>query len=347
MGKIVVVGDAYVSVATLSEAVKEMQLPEPLEIQGFEWESTCSMTEFQEKVRIIEEGGPEAVTLPVGILEAMPEADYLFVHIAPVSQAMLQAAPNLKLIGTCRGGVEHLAMEEIRQRELPVLHVIRNAEPVADFTIGLMYAVTRNIALAHAAAMRGEWLKVFPNDAYKTTLSQQTVALIGLGHVGKLVAKRLNSLGVPVMAYDPFTDEKALKKAGIDVKLVDLETAFSQAKIVSLHLRVTPETTNLIDQRYLKLMQPNAYLINTARPAVLEKQAFMEVLRNHQIAGAAIDVVWQEPIAPDDPLLELDNLTITSHIAGDTVDAIPRSPFLLKDVVNSYLEQGESDMLIK
>lgn len=149
-----------------------------------------------------------------------------------------------------------------------------------------------------------------------------------------------------MIAYDPFIDQEAVRSSGIDLTFVSLEALFKHSDIVSLHMRVTPETENLIDRKLLALMQPSAYLINTARPDILVKADFIEVLKKRKIAGAAIDVVWEEPIAADDPLLGLDNLVITSHIAGDTVDAIPKSPLLLAKTVKDYLQTGVSEFIV-
>ena len=134
--------------------------------------------------------------------------------------------------------------------------------------------------------------------------------------------------------------------SGLEVEVVSLEELFSKSDIVSLHMRVTSETEKLVDEELLALMKPSAYLINTARPGLLVKEAFINVLKERQIAGAAIDVVWEEPLQLDDLLLKLDNLVITSHIAGDTVDAIPNSPFLLAKKVHEYLKKGESEFLL-
>ncbi len=347
MSKVVVVGDTLVSSKTLREAAESLNIPEPIEIQEFNWFSDLTKEEFQEKIKIIETEGPETAEIPEGIIEALKDTEYLLVHIAPVSKRMLESAPKLKLIGTCRGGLEHINLDVVKEKEIPLIHVIRNAEPVADFTLGLMYVVTRNIALSHAQVMQGGWPKKFPNDPYKTTLSNLKVALIGLGYIGKLVVKRLNALGVEVMAYDPYVDQNKILQEGLKVTFVELEQAFSDADIISLHMRVTPQTKHMVNKNLLSLMKPSAYLVNTARPDVIKKSDFVEVLKNKHIAGAAIDVVWEEPIKDDDELLLLDNLTITSHIAGDTIDAIPRSPYLLRDVLNDYFEKGISDMLIK
>lgn len=346
MSKVVVVGDAFVAVDTLKRAAESMGLPEPLEIVMLEWHGEDSPEEFQRNLKLIEEHGPESVELPEGIMKEIADVEYLFVHLAPVTRQMLERAEKLKLIGTCRGGVEHIAVDSAREKDIPVIHIIRNAEPVADYTIGLIYTVTRNIALSHAAVMQGKWPKKFPNDAYRTTLSEQTVGLVGLGHIGKMVAQRLISLGVNVIAYDPFIDQKKVLASGLELRFVSLEELFTEADIVSLHMRVTPETEKLVDEKLLALMKPNAYLINTARPGILDKKAFIDVLKKRKIAGAAIDVVWQEPMHSDDPLLDLDNLVITSHIAGDTVDAIPNSPFLLARKVREYVKTGESEFII-
>lgn len=347
MTQIVVVGDPFVPSASLVEAAQQLDLPQSSKIKAFDWYPEYSREAFRQIVKQIEHAGPNDFPLPEGLMEAMKTAEILLVHIAPVSQAMLQVAGNLQLIGTCRGGLEHIDLVEWEKHpEIQLIHVIRNAEPVADFTIGLMYSVVRNIARSYREVQAGNWPQHFPNDPYKTSLSNLTVGLIGLGHIGKLVVKKLNGLGILVIAYDAFADEEQLKSAGYNLQLTDIETVFRQADVVSLHLRVVPETNNLIDQQLLQLMKPSGYLINTARPDILNKQDFYDALVTKKIAGAGIDVVWEEPIQPDDPLLNLDNLIITSHIAGDTIDAIERSPKLLRQELNRYLTTGRSELRI-
>lgn len=347
--KVVVIGDTLVNSQTLIEAVNEMNLGGTIEeIKSFEWYSDLTKDQFQEHILAIERGGPEAVEIPAGIIEALSNADYLFAHYAPISRKMIEAGQRLKLIGTCRGGLENVNLEAIKEKEIPLVHVIRNAEPVADFTIGLMYAETRNIARAHCAIQQGKWEKSFSNDSYKTTLANLTVGIVGVGYIGKQVIERLNGLKVSVIAYDPFVDKKRLAADGLNVTLKEnLTDLFKEADIISLHMRVTPETKQMINKKYINLMKPSAYIINTARADILCKEDLVDALRNKKIAGAAMDVSWTEPIPIDDPLLKLENVTLTTHIAGDTVDAIPRSPFLLKKVVNDYMEKGYSDMLIK
>ncbi|MGG5314393.1 NAD(P)-dependent oxidoreductase [Enterococcus sp. AZ072] len=347
MTKIVVVGDPFVPAESLVRVAQKLDLQRPSEISAFDWYPEYSREAFRQIVKQIEHEGPNEFPLPEGLVDAMKTAEILLVHIAPVSQVMLQAADNLQLIGTCRGGLEHIDLIEWgKHPDVQLIHVIRNAEPVADFTIGLMYSVVRNIARSFKEVQNGNWPQHFPNDPYKTSLSNLTVGLIGLGHIGKRVVKKLNGLGIPVIAYDAFADQQKLQATGYNLQLTDIKTVFRQADIVSLHLRVVPETINLIDQQLLQLMKPSAYLINTARPDILNKQDFYDILATKKIAGAGVDVVWEEPIFPNDPLLSLDNLIITSHIAGDTIDAIERSPDLLQQELNHYLQTGNSELSI-
>lgn len=341
MTNVVVIGDPFVPADNLAAAAKGLMLESPVNIQRFDWQAEKSRSEFREVIKILEHDGPNGFELSSDILAAVSTAEYLLVHLAPVSQNLLAHAKKLKMIGTCRGGLEHIDLAEVKKsKELSVINVIRNAEPVADFTIGLMYATVRNIAASAIQVKNGDWPQNFPNDAYKTSFSNLKVGLVGLGHIGKIVAKRLTALGLEVSAYDAFAQQAALEQEGYQIKLKSLQEIFSDSDVVSLHLRVVPETINLIDQSLLQLMKPSAYLINTARPDIIKQEDLIECLTKKKIAGAGIDVLWEEPIAPDEPLLRLDNVVITSHIAGDTIDAIERSPQLLQKEMNKVLQKA-------
>lgn len=341
MTNVVVIGDPFVPADNLAAAAKGLMLESPVNIQRFDWQAEKTRSEFREVIKILEHDGPNGFELSSDILAAVSTAEYLLVHLAPVSQKLLAHAKKLKMIGTCRGGLEHIDLAEVKKsKELSVINVIRNAEPVADFTIGLMYATVRNIAASAIQVKNGDWPQNFPNDAYKTSFSNLKVGLVGLGHIGKIVAKRLTALGLEVSAYDAFAQQAALEQEGYQIKLKSLQEIFSDSDVVSLHLRVVPETINLIDQSLLQLMKPSAYLINTARPDIIKQEDLIECLTKKKIAGAGIDVLWEEPIAPEEPLLRLDNVVITSHIAGDTIDAIERSPQLLQKEMNKVLQKA-------
>ncbi|MCP1224466.1 NAD(P)-dependent oxidoreductase [Sebaldella sp. S0638] len=145
----------------------------------------------------------------------------------------------------------------------------------------------------------------------------------------------------------PFLDKEKLEKEGLgDVELVSLEELFKNSDIISLHIRLTDQTKNFVNMGLLSLMKENAYLINTARAGILDEEALIKVLGEKKIAGAALDVFWEEPIPENHPILKLDNVTLTTHIAGDTVDAIPKAPKLLVNEMNEFLNNGKMDMII-
>ncbi len=343
--KIIVVGDIVVSEKLLEEAARELDTEEEIQVVPLVWE-TRDRLDFRRRAQNLELNGPDAEKAPEKLYEEIEDADVLMVHFCPVSEELISKAKKLRLIATCRGGMEHIDVAAATKKNIPVIHVIRNAEATSDFAIGLMFAETRNIARAHAAMRQGVWLKDYVNAEYTTNMRSMTLGVVGVGHIGRLVAEKAAGLGMKVIAYDPYVTQEQMDERGLDVKMKSKEEVFQEADIISLHLRVTPETENSINQKYLSMMKKTAYLINTSRAKVLVKEDFLDALKNRTIGGAALDVYWDEPLEPDDPLLKLDNVTLTPHNAGSVVDALPRSPGLLKDVINDYWRKGKSDMVV-
>lgn len=343
--KVVVVGDIVVAPSLLEEAAKELATDEKLDIVSIEWE-TKDRLDFRSKAQNLELNGPEAEKAPEQLYKEIVDADILMVHFCPVSKELISKATKLKLIATCRGGLEHVDVSVATEKNIPVMHVIRNAEATSDFAIGLMFAETRNIARAHAAMKQGIWLKDYVNAGYTTNMRSMTVGIIGVGHIGRLVAEKAIGLGMKVIGYDPYVTQEQIDDKGINMQMKTKEEVFQEADIVSLHLRVTPETENSIDAKYLSMMKKTAYLINTSRAKVLVRDDLIHALENKEIGGAALDVYWDEPLHPDDPILKLDNITLTPHNAGSVVDALPKSPWLLVKTVNKYWEDKRSDMVV-
>lgn len=343
--KIVVVGDIIVSCDLLAEAAEQLKSGETAEIVRVFWPA-ADRKDFQRKALNLETNGPEAEVVPEQLYEEVKDADVLLVHFCPVSKRLIQSGKNLKLIGTCRGGMEHVDVQAATAQNIPVIHVIRNAEATSDFTIGLMFAETRNIARAHAALKEGIWRKDYVNSGYTTAMREMTVGIVGLGHIGRLVAEKAIGIGMKVIAFDPYVTQAAMNEKGLTVVMKTKEELFQEADIVTLHLRATPETENSVNKEVLGLMKPTAYLINTSRAKVVDKGALVEALENKTIGGAALDVYWSEPLDLDDPLLKLDNITLTPHNAGNVVDALPKSPKLLVNTINSFWETQKSDMVV-
>ncbi|MFV0411946.1 MAG: 2-hydroxyacid dehydrogenase [Oscillospiraceae bacterium] len=343
--KILVVGDLVVPCTLLEEAARSLLPGGEGEIAAVEWPCE-SRPEFQKKAFNIEKNGPTAEPVPDEVYKEIADADILLTHFCPVPEALVEAGKKLSLIGTCRGGMEHIDIAAATKRNIPVIHCIRNAEATSDMAIGLLFAETRNIARAHAALKQGEWRKDYVNSKYTTSLCEMTLGVVGLGHIGKLVAKKAHGIGMKVIAYDPFVSQQAAEAAELTITMVEKESLFKTADVISLHMRLTPETENSIGEELLALMKPTAYLINTSRAGVLDRAAFLNALENKKIGGAALDVFWEEPIPKDDPLLKLDNLTMTPHTAGNVVDALPKSPLLLARTIQDFWARGTSDMVV-
>jgi D-3-phosphoglycerate dehydrogenase len=343
--KILTIGDIVVSCSLLNEAAKSLLKNEKDIVVNVEWPCE-NRQEFQRRTFNIEKNGPNAEKAPKEAYKEIEDADILITHFCPVSKDLIDAGKKLSLIGTCRGGMEHIDVGAATKRNIPVIHCIRNAEATSDFAIGLMFAETRNIARGHAAIKQGQWRKDYVNSAYTTSMCEMTLGIVGLGHIGKLVAKKALGIGMKVIAYDPYISQDVMDNLGIKVKKISREELFRISDIISLHMRLTPETENSINEKLLCLMKPTAYLINTSRAGVLDKKAFLDAAQNKKIGGAALDVFWEEPLSEDDPLLTLDNVTLTPHTAGNVVDALPKSPLLLVRTIQAFWDAGKSDMVV-
>ncbi len=312
--KIVAVGDLFLDAATLTEVIRPA-LPAGVEFAAVQW-PLRDLKELQAINLKVEQGGPNAVPPSPAVAAAVKEADIVFTQFWPVPAQVMDAAPRLRVIGVGRSGVENIAVAEATKRGICVLNTVgRNAQAVAEYAIGLMLCEMRNIGRGHAALKRGEWRKKYPNDASVPELPGRTIGLIGFGQIGRLIVKKLAGFEMNFLVYDPYA------KPEPGVEFVDLPTLMKRSDFVSIHAKLTDETRRMINAELLALMKPTAYLINTARAELVDEAALVEVLRQGKIAGAALDVFMHEPPAADDPLLQLDNVTLSPHQAGVTVDA--------------------------
>lgn len=342
--KIVIVGDRIVSSKIMKKAVEKLVIKTKPEIVTLNWKSD-DRSDFQKRAQNIEINGPNAEEVPKELYKEIQDADMLFIHFCPVPEKLLKKANKLKLIATCRGGSEHIDVNAASNMNIPVINTIRNAEATSDFTIGLIYAESRNIAKGHCALMNGEWKKNYPNEKFTKHINELVIGVIGLGNIGRLVAKKANALNMQVIGYDPFVSVDDLKGSNIE-KMDDMKAVFRQADVISIHLRATPKTEEIINAELLDEMKETAYLINTSRAQVINKEDLYKSLKNHSIGGAALDVFWEEPIPVDDPILKLDNVTITPHLAGNVVEALPQSPFMMVENINEFFQNNQVNKAI-
>jgi len=292
----------------------------------------------------IERNGPGVVPVPPDLLQH-PEAEVLLVSFCPVSSDALDALPNLRIIGVARGGVENVDVAKATERGIVVVNAPgRNAEAVSDFAIGLLLAETRNIARGHHGIKSGKWILRYPNFRKVPQLRGKTMGLVGFGSIGRLVARKLRGFNMKVLVYDPFVTKEEVEGEG--AKLVDKETLFKESDFVSIHARLTESSWHVVGKKELSLMKPTAYIINTARSGLVDTEALIEALSERRIMGAALDVFDIEPLPETSPLLTLDNVTLTPHLAGGTVEASTDSPRILVEGLQQVLEGRPSRAVV-
>jgi len=333
--KLVGIGDLFIPHRFIAQGCAPLAV-QGVEVRTLDWQ-LASFQELQEKNLAVERGGAAAVTLPPVIFDAASEADILVTQFCPVSAALLDAAPRMKLVGVLRAGVENVDVAAATARGVLVLNTPgRNADAVADFAVGMLICEARNIARGHHGLKGGRWLREYPNSGHILDLPGKTVGIVGLGDIGRRVARRLSGFDMRILAYDPF-----VKSAPEGIALVSLPELMAESDFVTVHARLTKETEGLIGGELLARMKPTAYLINTSRSALVDERALHAALAEKRIAGAAIDVFGEEPPGASHPLVALDNVTVTPHMAGGSNDAFNNSPKLLAAEVAKLLGGGE------
>ena len=243
-------------------------------------------------------------------------AEVIVVGGTRLSGEFLAALPCLKGVVRLGIGVDNIDLEAATDLGIVVGNVPDFcSDEVAEHSLGLILAVTRKIALADRKSRHGEW--VTGMDAIlrpMRRLSGQTLGLIGLGKIGRSLARKAKGLGLNVIAHDPHISSETAQAAG--VPLMSLEALLPQTDILSLHVPVTAETKGLLNARTLALLKPGAILINTARGPVVDEGALSVALASGRLAGAGLDVLQQEPLRLPHPLTELENVVFTCHYAS-------------------------------
>lgn len=265
------------------------------------------------------------------------DAEVFMMHQSPVTAAMLDQLPNLRLIACSRGGPVNVDIEAARARGVAVTRAPgRNASAVAEFTIGAILSESRKIRAGHEALRAGNWRgDLYRADTTGRELNEMTVGVIGYGKIGTRLTKLLRAFGTKVLVCDPYV-QLDLEDAEAAVKQVSLDTLLEQSDIVTLHPRVNDETTQMINKESLSRMKADALLINTARGPLCNYDDLYEALRDGVIGGAMLETFGVEPVPPDWPLLQLPNVTLTPHIAGASVRTATYAAEVLAEDVRRY-----------
>lgn len=249
------------------------------------------------------------------LMEAIADIDVLISGTEPVSKRVLAAAPHLKLVAKHGVGFENIDLDAATAHKVPV--VIAGgaiSDSVADMAMALLLACARMIPQGDRAVRDGKWPRMVG-----TELRGKVLGVVGLGQIGREVAKRAKAFGMELVAYDVFRNETFARE--YNLRYLAFKDLLTQSDFISLHAPVTDESRHLINAVTLMLMKPTAYIINTARGELIDEQALAQALREKSIAGAACDVFQKEPPGSNE-LLALDNFIAAPHSAGQTLDGL-------------------------
>lgn len=263
--------------------------------------------------------GPRATA--ADIAAAIRDAEYLVGFPRFLPDDAYTEAKRLKLLQVLSAGYDFLNIGGARKARIPICsNGGANSVAVAEHAIMLMLAVYRKLVTFHQNVANGRWHHSIPRTVGIYEIEGKTVGLVGLGNIGRQVARRIRAFDARVVYYDPIR-MKADDEARLGVEFVSLDTLLETADIVSLHVPLNDDTRKLIGADALRRMKRNAILINTCRGEVLDERALIEVLSEQRILGAGLDTLEKEPTDPANPLLKLPNVTLTPHSAGPTVDS--------------------------
>jgi len=293
-------------------------------------------------------------------IKEIQDIDVLILEFEQITKEILAESKRLKLIASVRAGPgANIDIRAATEKGIPIIYSPgRSSDVVADFTMGLLIAVTRYIAKGHFLVKTRRlteknpqrpgfaprdivWVMNEPTNFPYLKLKGQgltgkTLGILGLGNIGKEVAKRAKCFKMKVIAHDPYVNEEIAERLG--VKLVDKDTLFRESDFVSIHVKLKSDTKGLVGEKEFSLMKPTSFFINTARAAIVDQKALYKVLKKGKIAGAALDVFEDEPLKPDDPLLDLDNVVLTPHIAGACYDNYERASLIVTQGIEDYLK---------
>jgi D-3-phosphoglycerate dehydrogenase len=267
-------------------------------------------------------------------LERVGDYDGLIVRSATkVTAEVIERAENLKAIGRAGIGVDNIDVEAATKHGILIANAPEsNTVAAAEHTLALMLAAARRIPAADSSLRGGAWNR----SAFKgVEVAEKTLGLVGLGHVGTIVARGAVGMGMRVLAYDPYVSEDRMRSMNVE-RAESLDEIFGSSDFVSLHVPRTPQTVGMVDAGALEKMKPSAYLINVARGGVVDETALFNALKDGTIAGAALDVFEEEPTT-DSPLFALPNIVVTPHLGASTAEAQDRAGITAAEQVATAL----------
>ncbi|MGW6545172.1 2-hydroxyacid dehydrogenase [Streptomyces massasporeus] len=258
----------------------------------------------------------EASDAEDAVIEALAGAEVLVTQMGPVTEKVLAACPDLKLVVVCRGGPVNVNLDAAKAHDVRVCFAPgRNAAATAEFTVGMMLAALRRIPQAHDPLVRqGSWegATYYTYERSGLELEDLPVGLVGYGAVGSRVARVLCAFGARVMVHDPYVHGEIH-----GLRVASLDDLLRRSQVITLHARLTPETRGLIGARELGLLPSGAVVVNVARGPLLDEGALCDALESGRLSAAALDTYEREPLPAQSRLLGLaDRVVLTPHLGG-------------------------------
>lgn len=333
MTRILAAGDRFIRSARLRDAVARVA---PADVDIREIEFPWPDEPFGSVGEVDEASGTEDE-----LIEALDGVTAIVTQLAPLTERVLRARPELRLIAVSRGGPTNVNLDAARELGVRVANVPgRNGIATAEMTLGLSFALLRRIPIAHGSMLAGEWRgDLYRSDAIGGEISGATIGLLGAGMVGGHVAKVFHAMGARVLVFDPYLRESALD--GIIERVDDADELFRRSDLVSVHARLTPETRHLVDERRIGLMRQGALLVNAARGGLVDYDAVARAIDSGHLGGAAFDVYPEEPVDFGHRLFALAregrDLVLTPHIAGASRETAERAATGVAEEVRRFL----------
>jgi D-3-phosphoglycerate dehydrogenase len=266
----------------------------------------------------------------------LPGAEAICVRLTKIPRAMMEQAPNLKIVSRHGVGFDNIDVAAATERGVVVATVgLANAPSVVEHTIAVMYALAKRLPEFDRAVREGDYQRKMKLDAQD--VAGRTVLIIGLGRIGSRLAKALNALGLKCLGVDPAYTAAQIQAMGCE-PVTDFRAALPRADFVTVHCPLQDDTRNLIGAPELASMKQSAYLINCARGGIVDEAALLDALNGRRIKGAALDVQVHEPPEPGDPLLACDRLILTPHSAAATPETMMRSSVTVAQNVLDYFD---------
>lgn len=273
--------------------------------------------------------------LKPGLLkEVIKDYDALIVRSATkVNRDIISQADRLKVIGRAGVGLDNVDLDAATKKGIIVMNTpAGNTVSTAEHTMSMILALSRNIPQADASTKKGEWNRA---KFMGVELYNKILGIIGLGRIGREVAKRALSFGMKVLAYDPFLSREVAESVGVE--MVELEELLKESDYITVHTPLTSETKHMISTKEFSLMKKGTRIINCARGGIIDEAAFIKAVQEGRVAGGALDVFEKEPLSSDNPLLKLDNVITTCHLGASTEEAQVNVAVEIAECVRDYL----------